>query len=240
MQLPGDLPFRFDLQFDWRVFGYIAAVALASGIGVGLLPALRASRADLNSVLREGGRGTADGGGRQRARSVLVVAQVAVSLVLLVAAALFVRSVQSAESIDLGFDPSHVLNAGDGRGAAGLRRSARTRLLRRTAAAREADSRGREPPASPTRCRSATTTPRRSSRSRGSPRRRRRAARSRHTTPSSPEYIQTMKPRLVQGALHLTSRRPARRAESPSSTATWRTPSGPGRTPSASGSARRI
>jgi predicted permease len=111
IQLPGDLPFRFDLQFDWRVFGYIAAVALASGLGVGLLPALRASRADLNAVLREGGRGTADGGGRQRARSVLVVAQVAVSLVLLIAAGLFVRSVRSAESIDLGFDPSHVLNA---------------------------------------------------------------------------------------------------------------------------------
>ena len=111
IQLPGDLPFRFDLQFDWRVFGYIAAVALASGVGVGLLPALRASKADLNAVLREGGRGTSDGGGRQRARSVLVVAQVAVSLVLLIAAALFVRSVQSAESIDLGFDPSHVLNA---------------------------------------------------------------------------------------------------------------------------------
>lgn len=110
IKLPGDLPFRFDLQFDWRVFGYIAAIALASGIAVGLLPALPASRADLNSVLREGGRGTS-GGQRQRARSVLVVAQVAVSLVLLVAAGLFVRSVQSAESIDLGFDPSHVLNA---------------------------------------------------------------------------------------------------------------------------------
>ena len=110
IKLPGDLPFRFDLQFDWRVFGYIASIALASGIGVGLLPALRASRADLNSVLREGGRGTS-GGGRQRARSVLVIAQVAVSLVLLVAAGLFVRSVQSAESVDLGFDPSHVLNA---------------------------------------------------------------------------------------------------------------------------------
>jgi predicted permease len=111
IQLPGDLPFRFNLEFDWRVFGYVATVALASGIGVGLLPALRASRADLNSVLREGGRGTSDGGGRQRARSVLVVAQVAVSLVLLIAAGLFVRSVQSAESIDLGFDPAHVLNA---------------------------------------------------------------------------------------------------------------------------------
>jgi len=110
IQLPGDLPFRFDLSFDWRVFGYIAAIALAAGVGVGLLPALRASRADLNTVLREGGRGTSEGAGRQRARSVLVVAQVAVSMVLLVAAALFVRSVQNAESIDLGFDPSHVLN----------------------------------------------------------------------------------------------------------------------------------
>jgi predicted permease len=109
IKLPGDLPFRFDLTYDWRVFGYIAAVAMAAGIGVGLLPALRASRADLNSVLREGGRGTA-GAARQRARSVLVVAQVAVSLVLLVAASLFVRSVRNAESIDLGFDPSHVLN----------------------------------------------------------------------------------------------------------------------------------
>jgi predicted permease len=110
IRLPGDLPFRLDVQFDWRVFGYIAGVALASGIAVGLLPALRASKADLNSVLREGARGAGDGGGRQRARSVLVVAQVAVSLVLLIAAALFVRSVQRAESIDLGFDPSGVLN----------------------------------------------------------------------------------------------------------------------------------
>jgi predicted permease len=111
IQLPGDLPFRFDLTFDWRVFGYIAGIALAAGVGVGLLPALRSSRADLNTMLREGGRGASDGAGRQRARSALVVAQVAVSLVLLVAAALFVRSVSNAQSIDLGFDPSHVLNA---------------------------------------------------------------------------------------------------------------------------------
>ena len=111
IRLPGDLPFRFDLAYDWRVFGYIAVVALAAGIGVGLLPALRASRTDLNTVLREGGRGTSEGSARQRVRSVLVVSQVAISLVLLVAAALFVRSVQNAESIDLGFDPTHVLNA---------------------------------------------------------------------------------------------------------------------------------
>ena len=110
MTLPMDLPIRFDLPFDWRVFGYVALVALVTGVVVGLLPALRASRADLNVVLREGGRSMADGGSRQWVRSALVVGQVAVSLVLLVAAGLFVRSVQHAESVDLGFDPRHVLN----------------------------------------------------------------------------------------------------------------------------------
>jgi predicted permease len=110
IQLPGDLPIVFDLSFDWRVFGYIAAVALIAGLAVGVFPALKASRTELNAVLREGGRGASDGGRRQRVRSILVVAQVAISLVLLVAAGLFVRSAMSAASIDLGFDPSHVLN----------------------------------------------------------------------------------------------------------------------------------
>jgi predicted permease len=108
--LPADIPIRFDLSFDWRVFAYIAAVALGSGLLVGLLPALRASRADLNEVLREGGRGLADGSTRQRLRSALVVAQVAVSLVVLVAAGLLVRSVQRAQSVDLGFDYAQVLS----------------------------------------------------------------------------------------------------------------------------------
>jgi predicted permease len=111
MTLPADIPIRFDLPFDWRVFTYVAVVALGTGVIVGLLPALRASRTDLNEVLREGGRSMADGGRRQFMRSALVIAQVAVSLVLLVAAALFVRSVQRAQSVDLGFDPSHVINA---------------------------------------------------------------------------------------------------------------------------------
>ncbi len=110
IKLPADLPIRFELVFDWRVFTYIAVVALGAGLAVGLLPALRASRIDLNEVLREGGRSTAEGSGRHRMRSVLVIAQVAVSLVLLVAAGLFVRSVKRAHSVDLGFDPRHVMN----------------------------------------------------------------------------------------------------------------------------------
>ncbi len=111
IRLPGDLPFRFDFSFDWRVFSYIAAVALSAGVAVGMLPALRASKTELNAVLREGGRGASEGGRRQHLRSLLVVGQVAISLVLLVAAGLFVRSAMNAASIDLGFDPSRVLNA---------------------------------------------------------------------------------------------------------------------------------
>ena len=108
--LPMDLPIRIDLAFDWRVFAYIAAIAIGSGLVVGLVPALRAARADVNEVLREGGRGMADGSTHHRVRSALVVAQVAVSLVLLVAAGLFVRSVQRAKSVDLGFHADRILN----------------------------------------------------------------------------------------------------------------------------------
>ena len=107
---PADLPIRFDLTFDWRVFMYIAAIALAAGVIVGILPAFRASRTNLNDALREGGRGMADGSRSLRLRAVLVVSQVAVSLVLLVAAGLLVRSVRQAKSIDLGFDHRNVLN----------------------------------------------------------------------------------------------------------------------------------
>ncbi|MGH9861447.1 MAG: ABC transporter permease [Candidatus Acidiferrales bacterium] len=110
VRLPGDLPFRFDFALDWRVFAFTAAVTLAVGVIVGLLPALRASRTNLNDTLREGGRSLSAGAGRHRARNVLVVAQVAVSLVLLVAAGLFVRSLGNAQSVDLGFEPRGLLN----------------------------------------------------------------------------------------------------------------------------------
>jgi macrolide transport system ATP-binding/permease protein len=77
----------------------------------GLVPALRASRTDISETLRKGGRGlTSDGG--HFARNALVVGQVAGSLVLLIAAGLFVRSLKNAETIDLGFDAHNVLNVG--------------------------------------------------------------------------------------------------------------------------------
>jgi putative ABC transport system permease protein len=106
----GDFPLRLAFAFDWRLFAYVAGVALAAGILAGLAPALRVSRTDLNLGLREGGRGLVGEGGRHWLRSGLVIAQVAGSLIVLVAAGLFTRSLTRAESIDVGFDPHNVLN----------------------------------------------------------------------------------------------------------------------------------
>lgn len=105
-----DLPLRLDFDFDWRVLTYALASALFAGVIVGLVPALRACSGDANSVLHEGGRGSFATSGVPRLRNLLVVAQVAGSLALLVVAGLFVGSLRSVRSIDLGFDPDHVLN----------------------------------------------------------------------------------------------------------------------------------
>jgi predicted permease len=111
IDLGTDFPTILDFAFDWRVFAYALAAAAATGILIGLWPALRASNADPNAVLHAG-RSDSGGGrpGRQRARSVLVVAQVAGSLILLIVAGLFVRSLDRAQHTDLGFNPDHLLN----------------------------------------------------------------------------------------------------------------------------------
>ena len=106
----GDFPLSLDFTFDWRVFSYVAGVALLAGIVAGLAPALRVSHANLNDTLREGGRGLVGDVRRHWLRNALVMAQVAGSLIVLVAAGLFTRSLTNAESIDLGFDPGQVLN----------------------------------------------------------------------------------------------------------------------------------
>jgi predicted permease len=103
-------PVRLDFSFDWRVFAYAMGAALVTGIVVGVWPAWRAGRADVNSVLHGAGRSDTAGVSRHRLRSVLVVAQVAGSLVLLIVAGLFVRSLMHAQYASLGFDADHVVN----------------------------------------------------------------------------------------------------------------------------------
>jgi macrolide transport system ATP-binding/permease protein len=108
MKLGTTLPIRLDFHFDWRVFAYAFAAALATGLVVGIVPAVRASRGNLSEILHDGGRSVA--AGRHRLRDTLVVAQVAGSLMLLIVAGLFTRSLGRAQQADLGFDPNHLLN----------------------------------------------------------------------------------------------------------------------------------
>ena len=104
------LPLVLDFGFDWRVFGYSLLAALTTGLIVGAWPALRAARGGLSAGLQEGGRSGSAGAGRLRVRSFLVVAQVACSLMLLVVAARFLRSLDKAQHMALGFEPDNVIN----------------------------------------------------------------------------------------------------------------------------------
>jgi predicted permease len=102
------LPILLHFRFDWRVFVYALGVAILTGTLVGIVPALGAASGNLSGILKEGGR-TASAGGR-RMRSVLVAIQLIGSLMLLIVAGLFVRSLEKAQRTNLGFDPNHVLN----------------------------------------------------------------------------------------------------------------------------------
>jgi predicted permease len=104
------IPVRVDFSFDWRVFAYALAGAVFTTLAIGLWPAIRASRTEANAVLHDGGWGGSAGAAGLRVRRLLVVAQVAGSLVLLIVAGLLVRSLQHAQRLDLGFNPDHVLN----------------------------------------------------------------------------------------------------------------------------------
>jgi len=103
-----DIPVTLSSGLDWRIFLYSFGIALSAGLVVGIVPALRVARANVNGMLREGSRGVT--GGRHWFRDALVALQMAGSLVLLVVAALFVRSLTAMETMDLGFKPDHVLN----------------------------------------------------------------------------------------------------------------------------------
>lgn len=111
LALVGDgLPRASEVRLDGRVVLFTAAVSVLTGLLFGLVPALQASRADLHAAMREGTRGTG-GRGSGRVRAMLVVAQVALALVLLVGAGLFLRSFMALQGVDAGFDPQGVLTA---------------------------------------------------------------------------------------------------------------------------------
>ena len=107
MTLPFPVPIGLDLSFDWVVLGFTLAVSVATGILVGLVPALQATKPDLAPTLKD----ESTGGGKPRALALgnfLVAGQMALSLVLLVGAGLFIRSFGASQLLDPGFgyDPA--------------------------------------------------------------------------------------------------------------------------------------
>jgi putative ABC transport system permease protein len=104
----GDIPRSREIGVDGRVLAFTAALSVLTGLAFGLLPALRASRTNLNEVLKDAVRGTA-GPGRGRVRAALVVSEIALALTLLVGAGLLVKSFVGLRGVSPGFDPANVL-----------------------------------------------------------------------------------------------------------------------------------
>jgi putative ABC transport system permease protein len=107
--IPTDsIPYFIHWSLDLRSVGYLVAVSMLTGVIFGLAPAVQAARSNLTDSLKEGARG-ATGGKRARLRSTLVVAEIAMSLVLLIGASLFVRSFLNLQNSTSGFDTAPLM-----------------------------------------------------------------------------------------------------------------------------------
>jgi predicted permease len=109
--LPREEPVPYWMRFtiDRSVLFYTMLMTLLTGVVFGLAPAIQAVRSDVHEVLKDGGRGSGSGRRRNRLRSALVVAEIALSLILLIGASLFGRSFLSYQFADTGFDASNML-----------------------------------------------------------------------------------------------------------------------------------
>jgi len=103
--LPGNLALATPI--DWRILAFVAGITIATGVLFGIAPAIRSSRLNVGAMLKEGGRSMS--GSRSRLGKALVVAQVAISIVLLVAAGLFLRTVTNLRHVDVGFEADNLL-----------------------------------------------------------------------------------------------------------------------------------
>jgi putative ABC transport system permease protein len=107
---PGNIPHLDTATFDARTVLFTFVISLVTGIIFGVAPALQASRQELNSFLKEGGRGIAGGGRKRRLQNFVVVSEIALSLVLLIGAGLMLRSFLRVSAVNLGFEPKNVLS----------------------------------------------------------------------------------------------------------------------------------
>ena len=110
---PGNIPRLDELGMDYRVFGFALAISVLTGVGFGILPALRVTRVDLNTTLKAGTRSARESGlsvRRDALRGALVIGELAVSLPLLIGAGLLVRSFARILEVPPGFNPNHVIS----------------------------------------------------------------------------------------------------------------------------------
>jgi putative ABC transport system permease protein len=107
--VPESLPHLSSITINWAVLGFALAVSVLAGVISGLAPAWLMSRVDLIGTLRQEGRGSAGSHGRSRARQILVISELALSLVLMVAACLLLRSFWGLYTAEPGFNPDRVM-----------------------------------------------------------------------------------------------------------------------------------
>ena len=105
------LPRAETIGLDPAVLAFTTVVSLVTGLAFGLLPALRVSRSEMAEALRDGARGSTEGAGRSRIRSILVASEIALALVLLAGAGLAMRSFAALRAVDPGFEPHGVVSA---------------------------------------------------------------------------------------------------------------------------------
>jgi len=109
--IPASLPRIDDIRLNWTVVAFGLGLALLTGLLCGLAPAFAALRTNVNATLKEGGRSGSAGGNHARLRSVLVVAEVAIALMLLTASGLLLRSFARMSDVNVGFSPGHAIIA---------------------------------------------------------------------------------------------------------------------------------
>jgi len=107
--LPQDFPRLGEIKLDWRVLGFTLAASVFTGILFGLAPALQISKTDVQETLKESGRGASSSRRHNRMRNLLIVGEVALSVVLLVGAGLLFRSFLQLQAVNLGFASQQVL-----------------------------------------------------------------------------------------------------------------------------------
>jgi predicted permease len=103
------LPRAAQIGLDMRVLVFTLLVSILTGVLFGLVPAIHSSKTDLNEALKEGGRGTSEGVRHNRLRSMLVTVEIAIAVVLLVIAGLFIQSLWRLQSVNAGINPRNVI-----------------------------------------------------------------------------------------------------------------------------------